>query len=104
MRFNRVNIALLLVLVQDQVVALGIELSATWLSAAFGQPALDYLVPTSLSIQSGWQDSNLRSRAPKARGSAATLHPAVQSERPDFRRAISWSTEQARCPGFARFC
>ena len=36
--------------------------------------------------QSGWQDSNLRSRAPRARGSAATLHPAIQSERPDLNR------------------
>ena len=36
--------------------------------------------------QSGWQDSNLRSRAPRARGSAATLHPASQSERPDLNR------------------
>lgn len=57
MRFNRVNIASLLVLRSCQVVALRIELSATWLSAAFGQPALDYLLPTSSSIQSGWQDS-----------------------------------------------
>ena len=86
MRFNRVNIASLLFLGSCQVVALRIELSATWLSAAFGQPALGYRVPTSLSIQSGWQDSNLRSRAPKARGSATTLHPASQSERPDLNR------------------
>ena len=62
------------------VVALRVELSTTRLSAVFGQPALDYLVPTSSSIQSGWQDSNLRLRAPKARGFAATLHP-VESER-----------------------
>ncbi len=33
--------------------------------------------PTSVSIKSGWQDSNLRLRAPKARGFAATLHPVV---------------------------
>ena len=33
--------------------------------------------PTSVSIESGWQDSNLRLRAPKARGFAATLHPVV---------------------------
>lgn len=86
MRFNRVNIASLLVLGLRQVVTLGIEPSATWLSATFGQPALGYRVPTSLSIQSGWQDSNLRLRAPKARGFAATLHPARQSERPDLNR------------------
>ncbi len=42
MRFNRVNIASLLSLESFQVVALRIELSATWLSAAFGQPALGY--------------------------------------------------------------
>ena len=63
------------------VVALRVELSATCSSDRFGQPALGYLVPTSSSIQSGWQDSNLRVRAPKARGFAATLHP-VESERP----------------------
>ena len=67
------------------VVALRVELSTTRLSAVSGQPALDYLVPTSLSNQSGWQDSNLRLRAPKARGFAATLHP-VQSERPELNR------------------
>ena len=63
------------------VVALGVEPSATWLSAAFGQPALGYH-----DSQSGWQDSNLRLRAPKARGSAATLHLTRQSERPDLNR------------------
>ena len=42
----------------------GVELSATRLSAVFGQPALDYHLPTSLSIQSGRRDSNPRSRAP----------------------------------------
>ena len=36
-------------------------------------------MPTSLSIKSGWQDSNLRFRAPKARRFAATLHPVVLS-------------------------
>jgi hypothetical protein len=46
------------------VVALRVELSATRLSAEFGQPALDYHLPTSLSIQSGRRDSNPRSRAP----------------------------------------
>ena len=46
------------------VVALRVELSATRLSAVFGQPALDYHLPTSLSIQSGRRDSNPRSRAP----------------------------------------
>ena len=52
------------------VVALRIELSTTWLSAACGPPALGYRIH-----QSGWQDSNLRLRAPKARGFAATRHP-----------------------------
>ena len=55
--FKRVNIASLLILESCQVVALRIELSATRLSAAFGRPALDYRVPTSVSIESGWQDS-----------------------------------------------
>ena len=70
------------------VVALRVELSTTRLSAVFGQPALDYHVPTSSSRQSGWQDSNLRLRAPTQRtaGFAATLHPVVQSERPDLNR------------------
>lgn len=31
--------------------------------------------------RSGWQDSNQRSRAPRARGSAATLHPVSQNGR-----------------------
>ena len=72
------------------VVALRVELSATRLSAVFGQPALDYHVPTSLSIQSGWQDSNLRLRAPKARGFAATLHPVIPVRTAGFEPAISW--------------
>ena len=72
MRFNRVNIALLLILGSCQVVALRIELSATWLSAAFGQPALGYRV-----VESGWQDSNLRSRAPRARGLPLAYIPFV---------------------------
>ena len=63
------------------VVALRIELSATWLSASFGPPALGYREP-----KSGWQDSNLRLRAPKARGFATTLNPVCQSERPDSNR------------------
>ncbi len=43
MRFHRAwSMRLLLV----PVVALRVELSATRLSAGFGQPALDYLVPT----------------------------------------------------------
>ena len=42
MRFNRVNIGSLLFLGPCQVVALRIELGATWLSAAFGPPALGY--------------------------------------------------------------
>ena len=50
------------------VVALRVELSATRLSAVFGQPALDYHLPTSSSTRSGRRDSNPRSRAPKARG------------------------------------
>ena len=61
------------------MVALRVELSTTRLSAVFGQPALDYHVPMSLSIQSEWQDSNLRFRAPKARGFAATLHSVSQN-------------------------
>ena len=74
------------------VVALRVELSATRLSAGFGQPALDYHVPTSLSTKSGWRDSNPRSRAPNdhaahgARRAAAALHPVIQSERADLNR------------------
>ena len=61
MRFNRVWSMLLLLV---PVVALRVELSATRLSAVFGQPALDYHLPTSLSIQSGRRNSQPRSRAP----------------------------------------
>lgn len=68
------------------VVTLRVELSTTRLSAVSGRPALDYHVPTPLSLQSGWQDSNLRLRVPKARGFAATLHPVIQSERADLNR------------------
>ena len=69
------------------VVALRVELGATRLSAVFGQPALDYHLPTSLSIQSGRRDSNPRSRAPRqARRAAAALHPVIQSERADLNR------------------
>lgn len=61
MRFIRVSFMLLLLV---PVVALRVELSTTRLSAGFGQPALDYHVPTSLSAKSGRRDSNPRSRAP----------------------------------------
>ena len=63
MRFNRVWSMLLLLV---SVVALRVELSATRLSAVFGQPALDYHLPTSLSIQSGRRDSNPRLVLPEA--------------------------------------
>jgi len=101
MRFNRANIASLLSLGSFPVVALRIELSATCSSDRFGQPALDYRV-----VESGWQDSNLRLRAPSDQrfasvpgGSAATLHPACQSERP---RPIGRSADRypnRRSPG-----
>ncbi len=78
------------------VVALRVELSTTRLSAASGQPALDYHLPTSLSLQSGRQDSNLRFRAPKARGSATTLHPVVL-------RAARTNAAR-RCPSRTRLC
>lgn len=81
MRFNRVHIASRLSLGSFRVVALRIELGTTCSSDRFGQPALGYH-----NLQSGWQDSNLRSRAPRARGFAVTLHPASQSERPDLNR------------------
>ena len=55
------------------MVALRIELSAIWLSAESGQPALR--LPGCLT-KSGRSDSNRRCRVPKTRGLAATLHPA----------------------------
>ena len=61
------------------VVVLRVELSATRLSAVFGQPALDYLLPTSLLARSGWRDSNPRARAPKARGLPLPYIPAVRT-------------------------
>ncbi len=94
------------------MVALRIELSATWLSAAFGQPALGYR-------QSGWQDSNLRLRAPTTMlrtvpgGSAATLRPVVAFSQNGRDQSAGWPIgartgdllhpEQARYPGFATF-
>ena len=68
MRFNRVWSMLLLLVSSGSHLQAGVELSATRLSAGFGQPALDYHLPTSLSPRSGRRDSNPRSRAPKARG------------------------------------
>jgi hypothetical protein len=72
------------------VVALRIELSATRLSAGFGQPALDYrrvelprptfilaIRSAAVLAQSGWPESNRHDRAPKARGLAVTQHPVV---------------------------
>ena len=76
----------------QSVVALRIELSATRLSAGFGQPALDYQQPSTVALtgaraqggsnsaitfQSGWPESNRHGRAPKARGLAVTQHPVV---------------------------
>lgn len=65
------------------VVALRVELSATRLSAEFGQPALDYR-------QSGWRESNPLARAPKARGLAATPHPVFPVRTAGFEPAVSW--------------
>ena len=53
--------------------------------------------------QSGWQDSNLRSRAPKARGLTTALHPVFQSERPDSNRR-SPGPRPGAIPSFATFC
>ena len=39
--------------------------------------SLCFLYTTGPCTRSGWQDSNLRLRAPKARGFAATLHPGA---------------------------
>ena len=89
MRFNRVWSMLLLLV---PVVALRVELSATRLSAVFGQPALDYHLPTSLSHQSGRRDSNPRSRAPKARGLPLPYIPLSFPVRTGgFEPPVSWS-------------
>ena len=53
--------------------------------------------------QSGWSDSNRRSRVPKTRGLAAALHPVCQSERPDLNRR-SPGPRPGAIPGFATFC
>ena len=97
------------------VVALRVELSTTRLSAVSGQPALDYRVPTSSCVRSGWQDSNLRSRAPKARGLPLPHIPLSFPVRTGgFEPPISWPPTRdpqagapgtrARYPGFATFC
>jgi hypothetical protein len=57
------------------VVVLRIELSATWISAGFGQPALDY--QSRVCFQSGWPESNRHGRVPKTRGLAIAQHPVV---------------------------
>ena len=59
-----------------KVVALGIELSATRLSAVFGQPALDY-------HKSGASGSNRNPPLPKQACSICHLRPSCQSERSD---------------------
>jgi len=111
------------------VVALRVELSTTRLSAVSGQPALDYHLPTSSSARSGWQDSNLQSRAPNDHRCAAVpgglplphipLSFPVRTGgfEPGHRRAavvVSWPPTRdpqagapgtrARYPGFATFC
>ena len=64
------------------VVALGIELSATRLSAGFGQPALDY------RFKSGTPGSNRKPPAPKAGVLPSAPVPKLvdQSERSDLNR------------------
>ena len=74
------------------VVALRVELSATRLSAVFGQPALDYHLPTSSHTRSGRRDSNPRSRAPRARGLPLPYIPLSFPVRTGgFEPPISWS-------------
>ncbi len=146
MRFQ--NVCCMLILLSFSVVALRVELSATRLSAEFGQPALDYRAvslavllsrsgrhalrhrwhggrpdthrlhsglchprPTSVSFQSGRQDSNLRSCVPKTHGFAATLHPATSfisffysSQNGRIRTGGLQVPDLARYPGFATFC
>ena len=76
-RFNRRMRCILFLLVLCSVVALRIELSATRLSAGYGQPALDYRVPLGIAvtrslrttirpIKSGTPESNRNPPAPKA--------------------------------------
>ena len=65
--------------------------------------SLCFLYTTGPCTKSGWQDSNLRSRAPKARGLATALHPAFQSERPDLNRRFP-GPQPGAIPGFATFC
>ena len=72
------------------VVALRVELSTTRLSAVSGQPALDYRMPTSLSVKSGWQESNLLARAPKARGPPLPHIPSFPVRTGGLEPPISW--------------
>ena len=73
------------------VVALRVELSATRLSAEFGQPALDYRTANVVVDQSGWQDSNLRLVLPKHAGSPLPYIPFVPVRTGGFEPPISWS-------------
>ena len=67
------------------VVALRIELSATRLSAAFGQPALDYRANVVSSVgMAGLEPASLV--LPKHAGSPLPYIPSCQSERPDLNR------------------
>ena|GEM_PF-5344016 len=108
MGFNRVNIASLLFLELRQMVALRIALQRHVVISRVRATSPRLPLPTSLSNQSGWQDSNLRLRAPKARGFAATLHPVYQVRTAGFEpRAPTegWSLlapSQARYP-FLRY-
>jgi hypothetical protein len=69
MRFNRVIICSLLCVVvpsgsPENRTQRHVVISRVWVTS-----------PRLPRFRSGWQDSNLRLRAPKARGSATTLHP-----------------------------
>ena len=66
----------------DSVVALRVELSATWLSAGFGQPALDY------HFESGNSESNRDPPVPKTGVLPSAPVPKIvdQSERSDLNR------------------
>ena len=79
-----------------KVVALGIELSATRLSAVFGQPALDYHV--SRALRSRTETLLL----PKQACFHLHLRPNCQSDRSDSNRR-SLGPQPSAMPNFATF-
>ena len=93
MRFKRTSATISMFLSFRQVVALRVELSATRLSAGFGQPALGYHV---VLVGMVGLEPTLSCRPPRHGGLAAALHPVVSSQNGRTRTGDLLHPEQAR--------